>query len=196
MSKSQMGKKRHLVLPLLTVIFAASVGYMQLSWVAALVFTVAFGGGLALYMATIWRVPFDARTVLVPYLLTVIFFIVHVYEEYLTEFWTLLTTITGQEVSQGDFLFVAAFTGPILWIAGAILILMRTHYGDYFLCAFFFAMVIAELAHFIFPFAEHGHFHYSSGLYTAAVPLIPAGYGLYIMLRSVHHERRKFEQIS
>ena len=88
-----------------------------------------------------------------------------------------------------NFLTVAAFLAPIIWISGAILLLLRISFGYYFLCAFFFAMAIAELSHFVFPFLEDGTFHYASGMYTAALPLFPAGYGLYVMLREIRRAR-------
>ena len=79
----------------------------------------------------------------------------------------------------------AAFLAPIIWIGGAILLLEKTQFGYYALSAFFVAMTIAELSHFIFPFMEDGTFHYASGMYTAALPLIPAFYGLRVVLKEI-----------
>ena len=42
---------------------------------------------------------------------------------------------------------------------------------------FFVAMMLAELSHFIFPFMEDGTFHYFPGMWTAALPLLPAAWG-------------------
>jgi hypothetical protein len=55
----------------------------------------------------------------------------------------------------------------------------------YFLSVLYVNMIVAALAHFVFPFMEDGTFHYVSGMYTAALPLLPAGYGLYITLREI-----------
>ncbi len=57
--------------------------------------------------------------------------------------------------------------------------------------SFSVAMVFAELAHFVFPFVEDGTFHYVSGMYTAALPLIPAGYGLYVTLSEIKKAKRR-----
>lgn len=67
----------------------------------------------------------------------------------------------------------------------------KTQFGYYFLSFFIVAMTMAELSHYIFPFIEDGTFHYVSGMYTAALPLIPAGYALYVTLREIKLERAK-----
>ena len=136
------------------------------------------------------ELPTDYRfRVFVPY--AVILFIIHVYEEYLTDFEGLVTDISGIHVLERDFLTVAAFIAPVLWLTGAVLLLKRTNVGYYMLSFFFVGMTIAELSHFAFPFLEDGTFHYTSGMYTAALPLIPAGYGLYITLSEIRKQRAK-----
>lgn len=179
-----------LLIPLLLVLVFVALGYSLLGWLPAIVFTVAFGGGFVLYVFTSWRTQFDTMKVIVPYLLTIIFFVIHVYEEYITGFENLVSDISGIHVLQSRFLLVAAFIAPIVWITGAILIIKKTALGYYFLCAFFFAMMVAELSHFVFPFLEDGTFHYSSGMYTAALPLLPAFYGFSIMMREIRNLRQ------
>lgn len=154
------------------------------------IFSVASLGGFALWMGTTFRTPIDTRKVIVPYLLTIIFFIVHVYEEYLTDFEVAITDITGFHMLEKNFLTVAAFFAPVLWITGAILIIKKTHVGFYFLSFFYVAMMFAELSHYIFPFLEDGTFHYVSGMYTAAIPLIPAVYGLWVTLTEIKKVKR------
>lgn len=184
-----MGNVKHLALPILTTAAFATAGYVLLGGIPAVVFTVAFGGGIFLYMATAWRTQFDTLKVIVPYLLTIMFFIAHVYEEYVTEFEVVVSALAGHPVPQENFLFIAAFLAPFLWVGGAIMLIKQWAFGYYFLCAFFFAMTIAELAHFVFPFVLDGTFHYESGMYTAALPLIPAYFGLYIMFREIRQVR-------
>lgn len=186
-----MTSKQWSVLAVL-IFIAAFVGMAQvmLGTLPAVIFSVASIGGFFLWMATTYRTPVDTRKVIVPYLLTVIFFIVHVYEEYITDFEVAITDITGFHMLEKNFLTVAAFIAPIVWITGAILIIKKTHLGFYFLSFFFFAMMFAELSHFVFPFLEDGTFHYVSGMYTAAVPLIPAGYGFWITMREIKKAKR------
>lgn len=194
-----MTHARTLVLPILLICIIVAIGYVMLGLVPAIVFSVAFGGGLILYMATAWRTPFDPRKVIVPYLLTVMLFLVHTYEEYLTDFEVLVSTLAGRTVPEADLLFVIAWLAPFIWIGGAIALIKQWAVGYYFLCAFFVAMTIAELAHFVFPFVIDGTFHYESGMYTAALPLIPAYYGLYVMMKEigrVRAERRSASNIA
>lgn len=177
-----MTETKNLALPLTVAIGMPLIAYLLIGVMPTVVFTLAFGGGFVLYMGTLWRVRIDTVKILVPYLITVIFFIMHVYEEYLTDFEQVAGALSGRVVPEENFMTIAGFLGPILWISGAILILLRRPFGDYFLCMFFFAMMIAELTHFIFPFLIDGTFHYESGMYTAALPLIPAAYGFRQML--------------
>ena len=103
-----------------------------------------------LCLVTTYRTPVDPNKVIVPYLFAILLFIIHVYEEYLTDFEVAMTAITGFHVLERDFLTFAAFLAPCLWITGAILLLKKTHVGYYFLSAFFVPTTIAELAHFVF----------------------------------------------
>lgn len=184
-----MGERRNLILPVITICVIVAIGYVMLGPVPAVVFAVAFGGGLVLYVRTAWRTQFDTRKVIVPYLLTVMLFLVHTYEEYLTDFELLASRLSGQTVAEADFLFVVGWLAPFVWIGGAIMLIKQWAFGYYFLCAFFVAMTVAELAHFVFPFVIDGTFHYQSGLYTAALPLITAYCGLYIMIREIRKVR-------
>ena len=173
-----------------------TTGFILMGALPAVVFSVAFGGGFLLWLVTTYRTPIDPHKVIVPYLFTILLFIIHVYEEYLTDFEVAMTDITGFHVLERNFLTFAAFLAPCLWITGAILLLKKTHLGYYFLSAFFVAMTIAELAHFVFPFIEDGTFHYVSGMYTAALPLIPAGYGLYIVFSEIRGAKRYSQPVA
>jgi len=186
-----MTKSLNIIVVIGFIALVALAAWSLLGKLPALIFSVATVGGFFLWLATTYKTPIDPTKVIVPYLLSIIFFMIHVYEEYLTDFEVALTDITGFHVLEHNFLTVAAFIGPIIWLIGAILLLKRTQLGYYFLSFFFVAMTIAELSHFVFPFLENGTFHYVSGMYTAALPLIPAGYGLFIVLKEVRNIRQK-----
>lgn len=181
-----MNNKRTIIVVLLFNIAFVSMAYILMGKIPAMVFSVASVGGLVLWLFTTYKTPIDPFKVIIPYLATVIFFIVHVYEEYLTDFEVAMTDIFGFHIPEENFLTVAAFLAPAMWVAGAILLLKRTQIGYYFLSFFIVAMTMAELAHYVFPFMEDGTFHYVSGMYTAALPLIPAAYVLFITLREIN----------
>ena len=178
-----------LVLPAIAVIALVLIAWFGLGPVPAAVFLVAFGGGLVFYIATTWRTEIDVSKVIIPYLLAIVLFMVHTFEEYVMNFETVTSRMAGREISEQQMLFIIAWMAPILWVSGAILLLKRTAFGNYFLCAFFITLTIAELSHFVFPFVVDGTFHYEAGMYTALLPLIPAAFGLYIMLREVRAAR-------
>lgn len=179
---------KDLILPLCVVIALPTLAWMTMGRLPLIIFGFAFGGGFVLYLATLWRKRFEATRVIIPYLLTVMLFILHVGEEYLTDFEVTVSKINGAPVSETGFMLIAAFLAPMMWIGGAIAILKGWRFGDYFLCTFFFAMILAELSHFVFPFVIDGTFHYESGMWTAALPLIPAIYGLSIVMGEMRAE--------
>ena len=185
-----MNRKVTLLVVLLILVAFVGMAFVMLGKIPAIIFAVASVGGFFLWLFTTYRTPIDTQKIIVPYLFAVILFIVHVYEEYLTNFEVAMTDITGFHMLEKNFLTVAAFIAPIIWITGAILLIKKTHLGYYFLSFFFVAMTIAELSHFVFPFLQDGTFHYVSGMYTAALPMIPAGYGLYITLREIARIRQ------
>lgn len=179
------------VLVLVFITAFVSMAYHFMGKVPGIVFFVASVGGYILWRFTTYKTPIDPLKVIIPYLVTIILFILHVYEEYLTDFEVAVTDIFGFHVQEQVFMTIAAFIGPAMWITGAILLLKKTLFGYYFLSFFIVAMTMAELSHYIFPFMQDGTFHYVSGMYTAALPLIPAGYALYIVLREIKLEQAK-----
>lgn len=186
-----MKKQVAIILVVLFILLFISMARVFLGKLPAIIFTIASVGGFLLWMFTTFKTPIDPLKVIVPYLFTILLFIVHVYEEYVTDFEVVMTDITGFHMLEKNFLTVAAFVAPILWIGGAILILKKTQIGYYFLSFFYVAMMIAELSHYVFPFLEDGTFHYVSGMYSAALPLIPAVYGFRITLMEIKKERTK-----
>jgi hypothetical protein len=165
-------------IPLLLILTAT-----RLSIVPAVVFTIPLVGGLVLWLATTYKTQVDPLILITPYLLTIIFFFIHVYEEYITDFEVAMTAISGVHVLERDFLTIIVFLGPVVWLSGAILLLKRIDAGYYLMSSMYVGMILGELAHFVFPFLQDGTFHYVSGMYTALLPLLPASYGLYVTVR-------------
>ena len=91
---------RNLILPLGVVIGLPVIAWLTMGRLPLIVFTFAFGGGFVLYVVTLWRQRIDAAQVIVPYLLTVMLFILHVGEEYLTDFELTVSKINGAPVPE------------------------------------------------------------------------------------------------
>lgn len=182
-------KHMDIIGPGLFVIGLSLFTYFFVGKIGPIVIGGASAGGFLLYLKTGYKYRFDTSKVIVAYLLTVIFFIIHVYEEYIFGFEEIASQLSGQEVTQQSLLTFAAFFGPVMWISGAIFIIKEWALGYYFLAFFFVAMTIAELTHFIFPFILYGEWRYTAGVVTAALPLIPAWYGLMITLKETKRLR-------
>jgi hypothetical protein len=145
-------------------------GYLAVGF-AGVLFSAAFVGGFILWLSTTFKKPIDPESIIVPYLVTVIFFIVHVSEEFAAHVERYLTRLSGLQVTQTEFLIIAAFSAPIVWLLGAVMMLKRWSVGYFLVSTFLFGMMFAELSHFVSPFMEDGTFHYSPGMYTAILPV-------------------------
>jgi hypothetical protein len=134
----------------------------------ALAFVPLFIGGFILWWFTTRRVLIEPQRVIVPYLLTVIAFIVHVYEEYKT-LQMGLPAITPLLASFLDMVTAAATLGPVLWLLGAVMMLKHLPVGFFIANTFLFGMMFVEPSHLIAPFWPNGRFHYVGGTWTAIV---------------------------
>lgn len=178
-----------ILIPGLLVIFFCALSYITIGKIGPLVIGSASAAGFLIYLKTGYKYRFDTSKVIISYLLTVIFFVIHVYEEYVYGFEKIASELSGTEVSQQSFLTLTAFIGPVVWITGAIFLIKQWAVGYYFLAFFFVAMTVAELTHFIFPFVLFGEWKYTAGAATAALPLMPAWYGLFITLKETKRIR-------
>lgn len=183
------GSRRSLIYAVAFIGGLASLGYLVVG-PPAILLSFAFIGGLALWFMTTYRTPIDPQTIIGPYLLTVIVFIVHVAEEYVAHIEHSLTTISGVAISQADFLAVAAFAAPIVWLAGAVMMLRDWAFGYFFASTFLFGMMFGEVSHLAFPFLEDGAFHYSAGMLTAALPIASAWYTFILLRREIAGAKR------
>jgi hypothetical protein len=137
----------------------------------AFLYSVTFVGGLVVWILTAYRAPIPIERVLPAYLLTVMLFITHVCEEYLAHIERPLGRIMHITLSQQEFLLVAAFVSPVVWLAGPVLVIRGYQVGYFLMCVFLFGMMFGELSHFLFPFLEDGTFHYVAGMYTCLLPV-------------------------
>jgi len=181
-------KKQSVITAVAFILGLALVRYMRVGF-AGVLFSVAFVGGLILWLLTTYRTPIDPQTIIVPYLVTVILFIVHVYEEFAAHIERYLARLSGLQVTQTDFLIIAAFSGPIAWLLGAVRLLKRWAFGYFFASTFLFGMMFAELSHFFSPFMEDGTFHYSPGMYTAVLPVLSGWFTFRIVIREMKERR-------
>ena len=77
----------------------ALIGYLVIGF-AGVLFSVTFIGGLILWLFTTYRTPIDPQAIIVPYLVTVILFISHVYEEFAAHAEHHLSKLSGLPVTR------------------------------------------------------------------------------------------------
>jgi hypothetical protein len=154
--------------------------------VLALALVPLFLGGFVLWWLTSYRTPVDPLAIIVPYLLTVMAFVAHVYEEYKAYLLGLPDIMQGAPFAISLELLVtfAAFLAPILWILGAVLMLRRLPLGYFIASTFLFGMMFIEPTHFLAPFWQSGRFHYVGGMWTAVLPSA-LGWFTFLRIRSV-----------
>jgi hypothetical protein len=170
------------------IVGVALAGYLTVGF-AGVLFSVAFVGGFVLWILTTYRTPIEPQAVIVPYLITVIAFIVHVYEEYVAHVENHLAALSGLPVTQGNFLAIAAFVAPIIWLLGAVLLLKRWTFGWFLASTFLFGMMFAELSHFVSPFMDDSASYYSPGMYTAILPIASGWLTFRIVVREMRIQR-------
>jgi hypothetical protein len=145
-----------------------------------------FIGGFVLWWFTTRRTRIDPHTVIVPYLLTVIAFIAHVYDEYKSLLLGLPNVLQGvplpSTVTFELMLTFAASLGPIAWLLGAVMMLKRWSVGYFVGSTFLFGMMFIEPTHLIAPFWQTGKLHYVGGMWTAP-PLVAMGWYTFFAIR-------------
>ncbi|MCC6327471.1 MAG: hypothetical protein IT174_03070 [Acidobacteria bacterium] len=151
----------------------------------AIAFVPLFVGGFVVWWFTTRRGQVDPNRIIVPYLLTVILFILHVYEEYHSAYLGYRDIMHGAplDTSLQQMTIFAASLAPILWLLGAVMMVARWNVGYFVVSTFLFGMMFIEPYHFIAPFIPAGGFQYVGGLFTAG-PLVALGWYTFFRVRS------------
>ena len=183
-----MSERANLVVIGLLVCTVMGGTYFLLSTLPTVIFGTFLALGYVIWYKTRRDTMIATREILVPYVLTVMCFIVHVAEEHYTGFPGALSELMGTHVSDEGFLFVAAFAAPLLWLSGLLLLHFRIRLGEYVMWCLFAAMIVSEQAHYIFPLMQDGTFHYFPGMVTASLPLIPAAVGVRRLLKNMREQ--------
>lgn len=148
-------------------------------------------GGFLLWRFGTKHEVIDPSKVMIPYLLTVMAFTAHVYEEYRGFVLGYPSVLKGfVELDLNTLLSHAAFLSPIIWIAAAVMMLKRWTVGFYMACVFLFGMMFMEPTHYIAPFLDDGTWHYVGGMWTAFLPAV-LGWYTFLKLRSETKKTRR-----
>jgi len=156
------------------------------------------GGSAAIayfvWLATTYKHPVNPHTILPLYLAGVAAQMIHMAEEYATDFPGEFSRLFNLNLFNRDF-FAITFMGAFgaLWLLTALGLLYRNPIANFMLWFFLIGPgLVNSVAHFSFPFFS-GHFHYFPGLITVLLPTIFTVLVIRVLLREQKHF--KVEQI-
>ncbi|MEE8257073.1 MAG: hypothetical protein V3R60_04220 [Acidobacteriota bacterium] len=174
------GDLRYLYLTIVIVfLFTAGVfGFVYIGPVIVAIIGSAGVGGLVAWLLTTFKKPADPLRIAPMYFLTLAALMVHITEEYITDFPLKMSQTFSITFAEPVFVVAIAMVGFVFWILGGVSLLYRNPLGNYVCWFLFIGMIFAELTHFVFPIVEGGPYHYFSGMWTALLPLIPAAFGM------------------
>ncbi|HEX5077099.1 MAG TPA: hypothetical protein VFW03_28070 [Gemmatimonadaceae bacterium] len=170
----------------LVAVFIVTYGtilYLQAGLMVVGIVVGSMLAGFVIWLRTTLVRPPEPSAILPVYLVTLVFFLLHVLEEYAFGFAGRIAAVAHVRWTEAQFVEVIVLIGPAIWVAGAIGINKRHPLGNFIAWFFFVAMILGEPAHLlVFPFLEGGRYHYFPGMWSALLPLAPAAYGIWRMV--------------
>lgn len=154
------------------------LGYVMLGLLPMFLFAFGFLGGFILWLLVPTTTTFTA--IKFPYFLTLAFFVLHKFEERYMNFFPRLSEITGVPVPETDSFLVYllyAFAGA--WLFIPYLMKHNFSFGYYLAWAFFTAMGVTELAHFVLPFFTKEPYGYFPGMASVILLAPTAWWGMH-----------------
>jgi len=184
------------VLPIIAVALAiltlSTIMFIRIGFAPVLIIG---GSGVIAYfvwLATTYQRPANPQTILPLYLAAVAAQMIHMVEEYVTDFPGEFSRLFHLNLFNRDF-FVITFMGVFgaLWLLTALGLLYRNPIANFMLWFFLIGPGLANsVAHFSFPLFS-GHFHYFPGLVTVLLPTIFTILVIRVLLRE--HKQFKAE---
>ena len=173
-----------LILSLVITVYAAA--FIYLGSLLSAILGASGLLGLAVWWLTTFRKTIDTWPILPWYILTVVVLIGNHTEAYATNFTQVITTIFPgafpEQVLFNDFVFLAVFplSAVIIYLLGAVGLVIQHPLGDYMAWYTFVFAVIWGSSHFLFLLA--GGTIYVPGIGTALLPLAMGIYGIIQLL--------------
>jgi len=148
----------------------------------------ALGAGMVFWIKTSLKHPTDPNLLLPPYLLTAAVLMLHIIEEYIFDFGTMIGGLSQGNWTTEQFVLSIGYGFPLVWIFGAIAIAKRNHFGGFVSCFIFAGMLLGEPTHLlVFPIREAilhgGGYDYFPGMWTALAPLVSGLWGISVSIK-------------
>ncbi len=138
---------------------------------------------LIAWLLTTFKQSIDSKRILSLYNLTLIVLMIHLIEEYFMDFPGSIGMTFKINFHMDIFIIIIIMAGYILWITGGMLLYYGNPLGYYISWLLFLGMIPVQLSHFYYPLVEGGSYHYYPGMYTALLPVITSGIGIYRIIK-------------
>lgn len=147
------------------------------------------------WVKTSLRYPPNPKRVLPIYFVVTALLMLHIGEEYIWDFGPRIAGITGTSWSAREQAITFAVLLPLVWIGGAALTAIRHPIGGFVFWFIFIAMILGEPTHYVvFPLRESGRYDYFPGMWSALIPLVPAIWGMWMMIVDYRQQRTEAGQ--
>jgi hypothetical protein len=216
MQTLKLSQKLSLAAALLIVILAPLMGYLKLGLPPVMIIGGSALVGFVFWYKTYLRKPAEPAIILPLFVLTVAGLQIHIVEEYLTGFGPAMSRLFSIPWTESSFVMVFALIGPTIYTLTTLGLYYKMPLAGFVAWFIFIGPGVAEFTHFIFPLLEPviapdniaevsqlirgievtnmpnyyhkttGHYYFS-GMYTAALPMIP---GMYAIVRLVREHRK------
>ena len=152
--------------------------------------------GMVFWVRTSLKYPTDPKLLLPPYLITAALLMLHIVEEYIFDFGSMIGGITQGIWTTEQFMWSIGFGFPIIWISGAFAIAKRSPFGGFVSCFLFTGMLLGEPTHLlVFPIREAmlhgGGYDYFPGMWTALMPLVSGLWGMAVIVKDAKQQKQK-----
>ena len=178
----------------LVILTLSTIMFIRIGFAPVLIIGGSATVAYFVWLATTYKRPVNPQTILPLYLAAVAAQMIHMVEEYATDFPGEFSSLFHLNLFNRDF-FAITFMGIFgaLWLLTALGLLYRNPIANFMLWFFLIGPgLVNSVAHFSFPFFS-GHFHYFPGLVTVLLPTIFTILVIRVLLRE--DNQFKSEQI-
>ena len=220
MQNSKQLKLISLVVAIAFCVVVPLIGYLKIGLPPVIIIGSAAIIGFFFWYFTYFKNPTDPRIILPLFILTVAALQIHIVEEYQTGFGPAMSRLFNIPWSEKGFLIVFALVGPTIYTLTTLGLYYRVPLAGFIAWFIFIGPGVAEFTHFIFPLLEPhidpanisditrnihgteianmpnyyykttGHFYFS-GMWTAALPMIPGIYAIYRLVKEQRLQNKK-----
>jgi hypothetical protein len=209
-----------LIIAVAFCIVAPIMGYIKIGLPPIIIIGGSALIGFVFWYITYFKTPTDPKIILPLFVLTVACLQIHIVEEYLTGFGPAMSRLFDIPWSEKSFVMVFALVGPTIYTLTTLGLYYRVPLAGFIAWFIFIGPGVAEFTHFIFPIMEPniepsnlahvtqtikgtvvadmpnyylkttGHYYFS-GMWTAALPMIPGIYAIYRLVKEHRIQKRK-----